>query len=198
MNLTGYDFETLKAASAGGGSWVSTFAYWLGVLSDPSTKFAREADEACSAMSYQYDVEEQAQELDSLRGYREVVPTVFHPIAPVTLALRWSPFPAAFAALGQPVHLNRGDFADSLAVFRPVECPTFPAATADERHFQFLLRHVCDRAIRAKRWVLLAGSPGWSYTSEDFIAGDPDLQQLMADFGFVFYARKPANASPET
>lgn len=194
MNPAEYDFETLKAASAGGGSWVSTFAYWVGVLSDPSTKFAREADEACPAMSYQYDVEEQAQEIDSLRGYRDVIPSVFHPVAPVTLALRWSPFPAAFTALGEPVHTNRGTFAKTLAVFRPVESPSFPVTTADERHFQFLLSRACERAIRTKRWVLLAGSPGWSYTSKDYIADDPDLQQLMADFGFVFYARKPANA----
>ena len=194
MNPAEFDFETLKAASAGGGSWVSTFAYWLGVLSDPSAKFAREADEACAAMSYQYDVEEQATELDSLRGYREIIPSIFHPVAPVSLALRWSPFPAAFAALGPPVHTDRGDFGKALAVFRPVETPTFPATTPDELHFQLLLRHACERAIRSKRWVLLAGSPGWSYTSEDFIAEQPDLQQLMADFGFVFYARKPANA----
>ena len=145
-------------------------------------------------MSCQYDVEEQATELDSLRGYREVIPSIFHPIAPVTLALRWSPFPAACAALGQPIHTDRGDFAQVLAVFRPSDAPTFPATTADERHFQFLLSHSCERAIRTKRWVLLAGSPGWSYTSEDYIADDPELQQLMADFGFVFYARKPANA----
>lgn len=196
MNPAEFDFETLKAASAGGSgaTWLTTFAYWLGVLSDPTNKFARDADEACAAMSYQYDVEEQATELDSLRGYREIIPSIFQPVAPVTLALRWSPFPAAFAALGQPVYADRADFANTLAVFRPVEAPAFPATTPDEHHFHFLLTHTCERAIRAKRWVLLAGSPGWSYTSDNFIADNPDLQQLMADFGFVFYARKPANA----
>ena len=193
MNPAEFDFETLKAASAGGGSWVSTFAYWLGVLFDPSAKFAREAKYACEAMSCQFDIEEQATELDSLRAYPKIIPSIFHPVAPVTLALRWSPFPAALTALGPPIYTNRGDFATALAVFRPVEAPTFPATTPDELHFQFLLRHACERAIRCKRWVLLAGSPGWSYNSEDFITGNPDLQQLMADFGFVFFARKPAN-----
>ncbi len=195
MNPAEYDFNALKAASFGASAgWLNTFAYWLGVLSDPSSKFAREADETCSAMACQYDVEEQAQEIDSLRSYRDVIPSIFRPIAPVTLSLDWSPFPAAFAALGQPVHLNRGGAGRALAIFRPVESPTIPSATADERHFLFLLRHACDRAIQTKTWVLLAGSPGWSYTSEDYIAGDPDLQQLMADFGFVFYARKPASS----
>lgn len=195
MNPAEYDFETLKAASAGANAtWLTTFAYWIGVLADPTSGFAREAEESCAIMTHQYDIEEQALVLDDLRGSREIIPSVFHPVAPVTLALRWSPFPAALAALGQPVHFHQGADARTLAVFRPVDAPEFPAATADERHFQFLLQHACERALRTKRWVLLTGSPGWDYESEDFLAESPDLQQLMADFGFVAHARKPTNA----
>ena len=195
MNPEEYDFDALKAGSFGAdATWLTTFAYWLGVLSDPSSKFCRDAGDACSAMSLQYDVEEQASTLENLRGRREIIPAIFHPVAPVTLALRWSPFPAAFAALGEPVQLHQGKVSTTLAVFRPVESPMFSATTADERHFQFLLSHVCERAIRTKRWVLLIGCPGWSYDSEDFIANDSELQKLMSNFGFVFYARKPANA----
>ena len=198
MDPAEFDFETLKAASVGafvdGGCWVTTFAYWLGVLSDPSITFARDADEACSTMSFQYDIEEQATDFDGLRSNHEIMPEVFQPVAPVTLALHWSPFPAAFAALGQPIHTDRGSYAKALAVFRPVEAPAFPATSDDERHFLFLLRHACNRAFHSQRWVLLAGSPGWNYTSEDLIAEKPDLQQLMSDFGFVFYTRKPVNA----
>jgi hypothetical protein len=194
LNPNDYDFASLKAASAGGGSWVATFAYWIGVLSDTSHQFARDAVAAGKAMSLQYDAEEQAIELDNLRSDPEIIPSVFNPVAPITLALKWSPFPAAFAALGEPLHVDRGKAAKILAIFRPVAAPTFPASTADERHFQFLLRHTCERALATKYWVFLAGSPGWSYESKDYIADDPDLQELMSDFGFVYQARKPANA----
>lgn len=145
-------------------------------------------------MSYQYGSEEQAIDEDGLRGYPDIIPAVLHPVAPVTLALRWSPFPSAIAALGAPVHLHRADYGMALAVFRPVESPSFIAESADQRHFLSLLQHCCARAARSKRWVFLTGSPGWSYTSEDFIAESPDLQRLMADFGFVAYARTPGNA----
>ena len=193
MDPTKYNFETLQALSVGR-AVNTTFAYWLGVLSDPTAEIAQNADDALSAMSFQFDIEEQAHDLSGLCGFRDgVIPTIFHPIAPVTLALRWSPFPAAFSALGEPVALNRGRFAKTLAVFKPVESPLFPAKSADERHFLFLLRRTCERAFRSKRWVLLAGSPGWSYTDKDFITEKPDLQKLMAAFGFVFYARKPAD-----
>lgn len=193
MNEGELDFSTLNAQSAAP-AHTSTFAYWLGVLSDPSAQIARDADEACAVMSYQYDSEEQAIDEDGLRGYADIIPSVLHPVAPVTLALRWSPFPSAIAALGAPVHLHRADYGDALAVFRPVESPSFAAESADQRHFLFLLQHCCARAARRKRWVFLTGSPGWSYTSEDFIADSPDLQRLMADFGFVAYARTPGNA----
>jgi hypothetical protein len=92
VEKTNLDFQTLASASAGGGSWCSTFAYWLGVLSDPQTNFARHADEACGTMSVQYDVEEQAIDEHGLRSYSDIIPALFHPIAPVTLALRWCRF----------------------------------------------------------------------------------------------------------
>jgi hypothetical protein len=197
MDSSIYDFEALKAASFGAdATWLTTFAYWLGVLSDPESKIARNGDDVGSIMSCQYDVEEQAFKLDDLRGNYEFIPFIFQPVAPVTLALHWSPFPAGFAALGEPIHLHQGKVAKTVAIFRPVERPSFASAKCeDERHFQFLLGHASERAMRTKRWVMLAGAPGWSYDSEDFIATDPDVQKLMADFGFVYFARKPSASS---
>jgi hypothetical protein len=197
MNSSLYDFEALKTASFGtGATWLTTFAYWLGVLSDPESNTARNGDHVGSIMSCQYDVEEQAFKLDDLRGNDKFIPSIFQPVAPVTLALRWSPFPTAFAALGEPIHVHQGKVAKTVALFRPVERPSFAAAKCDdERHFQFLLDHASERAMRTKRWVMLAGAPGWSYESEDFIADNPDIQKLMADFGFVYFARKPSTSS---
>lgn len=193
MNEAGLDFATLNAQSAAP-AYTSTFAYWLGVLSDPSAQVALDADEACAVMSYQYGSEEQAVDEDGLRGYPNIIPTVVHPVAPVTLALRWSPFPSAITALGTPVHLHCADYGKTLAIFRPVENSSFSAESADERHFLSLLQHCSTRAAHSKRWVFLTGSPGWSYNSEDFIAKSRKLRRLMTDFGFVAYARTPRNA----
>jgi hypothetical protein len=197
MNKAELDFSTLNAQSAAP-AYTSTFAYWLGVLSDPSAQVALDADEACAVMSYQYDSEEQAIDEDGLRGYPDIVPAVLHPVAPVTLALRWSPFPSAIAALSTPVHLHRAGYGKVLAVFRPVGSPSFSAESADQRHFLSLLQHCSARADRSKRWIFLTGSPGWSYTSEDFIAKSRKLRRLMTDFGFVACARTPGNASSGT
>ena len=193
MNEAGLDFATLNAQSAAP-AYTSTFAYWLGVLSDPSAQVALDADEACAVMSYQFGSEEQAVDEAGLRGYPNIIPAILHPVAPVTLALRWSPFPTAIAALGVPVHLHRAEYGKVLAVFRPVESPSLSAETTDQLHFLSLLQHCSARASRSKRWVFLTGSPGWSYTSEDFIDKSRKLRQLMADFGFVAYARKPRTA----
>jgi hypothetical protein len=193
MNLHHYDFEHLNAVSAGRG--FTTFAYWLGVLTDSPAYLRCRADDACAAMSYQYDLEEQAWKFDDLLNFRDIFPFDFEPVAPVTLALHWSPFPAAIAALGAPVYVDRGKYGKVLTLFRPLRPPTFRATTDDERHFQFLLSHGYERAIRVNGLIMLTGSPGWTYSSPDLIANNPRLQQLLGEFGFVFRARKPTPAN---
>jgi hypothetical protein len=64
MEPANYDFDALKAASFGAGAtWLTTFAYWLGVLSDPASKIARDGKEVGSVMSSQFELEEQACDL---------------------------------------------------------------------------------------------------------------------------------------
>jgi hypothetical protein len=193
INLTEYDFERLRQVSAGGGGWITTLAYWIGILSEFSPEFTCDAYDASLAMGYQYDVEEQANDADALVAFRDIALPNFLPIAPVTLALRWSPFPAAMMALGPPAFAHCGKYGSILAVFHPIENATFPATVSDERHFRFLLSHACHRGLDSDGCVLLAGSPGWSYESEDWIAAQPDLQHLMAEFGFVSLSRKPTD-----
>jgi hypothetical protein len=188
MNLADYNFENLQT-----GCWrnASTFAYWIGVLKGFSPDFTSDAKFACGVRAYQYDVEEQADDVEDLIKFRDLGLGDLTPIAPVTLALRWSPFPAAAIALGPPVFFHYGEHSSTIAIFRPVLAPTFPATTSDERHFQFLLRHACERALHSQGWVLLTGSPGWLYDHTDWIADSPDRHPMMADFGFVYCARKP-------
>lgn len=183
------DFDALNKAQ-GSEVWCDTFAYWLLVLKDPQNVYAQDAEEACAVMSFQFDVEDQAQDMEMLIGDDELIPAVFIPIAPVTLALQWSPFPAAIEALGPPHHFD-AEAGKVLAVFNPLVQPKASGSNSDERHFAFLLQHVCSRAIELGSLVLLVGSLGWDYESENSIDSQPDLQNLMRRFGFVYTHRKP-------
>ncbi|WP_223650865.1 hypothetical protein [Hymenobacter psoromatis] len=186
------DFATLNK-DAGNETWNNTFTYWLLLLRDLQNPIARQAKEACAIMSFQYDIEDQAEDEESLIGDPDLIPAVFIPIAPVTLALEWSPFPAAINALGNPLHFDT-DGGETLAIFTPATDFDAPNATPDERHFGFLLQHACKRAINTKSLILLVGSPGWSYASEDFLESAPDIQELMKNFGFVYTLRKPQSS----
>jgi hypothetical protein len=190
MQLLQLDFATLNQ-QARYEAWNDTFAYWLLVLHDASNLYARDADEAQAAMSFQFDVEEQAVDAEGIASNEELIPPVFVPIAPVTLALRWSPFPAAVKLLGSPVYADnkRGD---SLAIFTPQALPMPSGSTPDEQHFSFLLRQACTRAIKANALVMLVGSPGWDYEDDGLLAENPVSQQAMRDFGFVYTLRKPS------
>jgi hypothetical protein len=183
------DFDSLNQAH-GSEDWCNTFAYWLLVLKDPQNVYAREVEDVCAAMSFQFDVEDQAQDMATLISDAESIPSIFIPIAPVTLALQWSPFPAAIEALGPPLHLD-AEAGEVLAVLNPLAQPKATGSNPDERHFAFLLQQVCSRAIELGSLVLLVGSPGWDYKSEDFIDEQPDLQNLMREFGFAYTHRKP-------
>ena len=185
------DFISLNK-DYGGESWCDTFAYWLLVLHDPQSTYAKNAIEACAVMSFQYDVEGQVHNSEMLIGNSELIPSVFLPIAPVTLASRWSPFPAAIEALGKPLHVNthRGK---TLAVFEAGEYNLISGSTADEKHFGFLLQYAHNKSITSNSLLLLVGSPGWDYDSDGYLEESPEIQALMQDFGFVYTLRKPTD-----
>lgn len=183
INPAELDFETLNAANHG----FDTFTYWLAALSDPASQLALNAADACAAMSFRYDAEEQVSGVPHLR---QITPEVLHPVAPVTMAWRWSPFPSACSALGEPSHFDIAKYGKVVTVFRPVADPSFATSSADERHFLSLLRACCERAYRAKQSVFLCGSPGWSY-NHDFLPEFPHGRRIMARFGYVYRTRTP-------
>ncbi len=202
MNHSDFSFETLVKQSAGGERIYSTFAYWLCVTGWPFSRVLRSADWACAAMSHQYDTEEQ----DNLRGFPQYVPRVIRPIAPVTVAYRWSPFPRAIELLGQPTRIRMDEYGTVLMLFEPSHFETANDPCTDLGHFEFLLKHACERAMQSrhlmfKRQVFLCGSPGWSYKLTGFNSseeGDLDCcyeneerAELMKEFGFVHCSRKP-------
>lgn len=190
MQPSRLDFATLNQ-QAGFAAWNNTFAYWLLVLHDPGSPYARTAEEAQAAMSFQYDAEEQAVEAEEIASDTDLIPSVFVPIAPVTLALGWSPFPAASELLGLPLH---GDVRQGsvLAVFAPQQLTETAGLAPDARHFSFLLQQACARASRANALVLLVGSPGWDYEEAGYLAENFVSQRAMQAFGFVHTLRRPA------
>ena len=128
--------------------------------------------------------------MEMLIGDAELISSVFIPIAPVTLALQWSPFPVAIESLGPPLHLDT-KAGKVLATFNPLVNSKVVGFSPDERHFAFLLRHVCSRAVESSSFILLIGSPSWDYDSEGFIDEQPGLRNMMREFGFVYTHRKP-------
>ena len=178
------DFDSLRLEFAAPKS-CTTVAYWIGVLTNVRSKIATDAEEACAVMSHQHDVEEQ----DNFCSFPEYIPTVFRPIAPVTLALKWSPFPLALAIMGEPFSFDSTSSGNRLFIFRPEMIKRMePFGCADIRHFQFLLAAAIQSA-KSNEYILLCGSPGWSYNSPEHIYGS--TRRMMKDFGFVYQRRKP-------
>tara|TARA_B100001971_G_C18002008_1_gene437825 strand:+ start:60 stop:662 length:603 start_codon:yes stop_codon:yes gene_type:complete len=179
-----FDFESLRTEFAAPSS-CTTIAYWIGVLTNTCSKISTDAEEACAVMSHQYDVEEQ----DNFCSFPEYIPTIFRPVAPVTLTLKWSPFPLALDVMGEPVTADAAKYGNRLFVFRPEKKKRIdPFGSADIRHFLFLLESAIQ-STGPNEHILLCGSPGWSYTEPDHIYGS--TRRLMKDFGFVYQRRKP-------
>lgn len=178
--------------------WTDTFAYWIGVVNEPGSSALADVREVRARMNYQYESEEQATAADYVWAADANEPDyplvqAFHPVAPVTLARQWMPFPTATAALGEPVLLERyRDFV--LTVYQPVSAPAFAATTPDERHFLQLLTAACQRALAMNHYVLLAGAPGYAYEEALSISRFPGAQRAMQQAGFASWDRFPADA----
>lgn len=181
--LRNLDFDSLRQESAAPSS-CTTFAYWVGILTDIDSRIATDADEACAAMSHQYDVEEQG----NLCGFPEYVPAVFRPIAPVTLAKEWSPLPLALQLLGEPVRISSAEYGKRSLIFRPSLPLASAESGADIAHFLFLLKHVVKSSTDGDH-IMVCGCPGWSYRNLDPMFRG--VKKQMREFGFVFQDRKP-------
>lgn len=170
-----------------------TLAYWIGVVSTQVERFTAEA--LGDAMSYQYDIEEQA----GYTGY------VFHEdsdwldcLAPVQLAKAWSPYAAATRFLGPPAWTT----ISKSKIWRRLVCAWFPPtvekarnavprkdSTADERRFLSLLAVAGERACAKGLGILLVAQPGWSYDS-GLHRFDPATDRAMRQVGFAVLDRR--------
>lgn len=185
MGLTLYDFEALK---------VTSLAYWIGVAR--GRPVAVDAGTLSSAMSYQYDIEEQAGRIGYVFPPDANWRTYFRPIGPVQLTCRWSPIPTAIAVLGQPSWLSRHEsFAtalacqwDSSSLLAAKAAPRAVAGVPDSSRFLALLSVAAELAVPQGGDLLLVAKPGWSYTHG--CTFDEETRSLMQRARFAVLDRR--------
>ena len=181
------DRELSFAALAPGGG-AHTLAYWLGPCDVAAARVA-DAVGISRSMSYQYDVEEQA---DRTGTVLPVGIEHFVPVAPVQLTRGWSPLPYAIDRLGRPdwtsvehdgLNVHAAACAWTSARFDGVAPPDGPP---DRLRFHRLLAVATMRAQDNGWGVLVVAKPGWSY---DHAAVSAETARLMRAAGFVVQDR---------
>jgi hypothetical protein len=183
------DFALSFNALARVGGEQSCLAYWIGVCDVGEVRDASAAGIAV-AMSYQHDIEEQADHTGHVLARDVDWREHFTPVAPVQLTKAWSPLPVAVEALGAPdwtsvepdgLGTHAAACAWNSADIRRLSAT--PASGPDHERFRRLLAVTAMRAGSASRGVLIAAKPGWSYEH----AHQPSAvaRQLMKHAGFV-------------
>jgi len=175
--------------------WCTSLAYWLGPYAGKLD--AKEVLELAAVMSLQYDYEEQADAYGAALPKDESWTGVFAPVAPVQLALRWSPLLCAVELLGEPrvEAVEEGPGArmvvaawDAASVSNIKTMGRHPE-TADEKRFVGLLTVSVTRAQQRRRGLLVVAKPGWSY--EHMCGISETTARLMRKAGFVVTTRRP-------
>ena len=187
--------RTFDELRGGGSDWCTSLAYWLGVYSGKSESSS--LLEVGSALSYQYDFEEQADCYGSALPEDQAWAEVFFPVAPIQLASGWSPLPRAIDVLGQPRVETLEDGAGTRMVAVAWEAATIwgvkttarHSSSADERRFLGLLTVAVTRAQATQLGLLLVAKPGWSYEHVHEVSKKTD--RLMSKAGFVVTTRRP-------
>jgi hypothetical protein len=167
-------------------------AYWLGILKKDLPAAFHTPKALAAAMSFHFDIEEQAWDVEHIRSTPDLLFEIFAPIAPVSLAEAWSPFPFAVSALGSPLEAaideGSGWHRPAFAIFRNPEGLVLPCPTDHhERHFRRLLGLVADSAGSGDR-VLLVAQPGWSYDDCDRMT--THVKKLMYAVGYQCVERR--------
>ncbi len=185
-----YSFETLHPDR----EFINgkSVAYWLGTLRQDLPAKLRAPKALASAMSFHFDIEGQAWDEEHLRSTPELLFEVFAPIAPVTLAEAWAPFPYACAALGAPLEAaideTSGWDRPAFAIFRKPDalaCP-YPRGI-HEKHFRRLLNLVAGVEDKGDR-ILLVAKPGWSYRSCPRMSAH--VKTIMQFVGYRYLERR--------
>lgn len=183
------DFALSFEALARAGGEQSCLAYWIGAC-DVSGLDGVSAVGIAVAMSYQHDIEEQADRTGHVLARDVDWREYFAPVAPVQLTRAWSPLPAAVEALGAPdwtsIELDGLGTHAAACAWTSVDVRRLsatPMNEPDHERFRRLLAVTAMRAGSAHRGVLIAAKPGWSY--EHALEPSAVTRQLMERAGFV-------------
>jgi hypothetical protein len=183
---------SFDALAPPGEAW-SCLAYWVGPC-DVAALRGVDAVELTRTMSYQYDVEDQADRTGTViadADWRED----FTPVAPVQLTRAWSPLPYAAGVLGPPDWVSiepagMHTWAAACAWRSPADNGTLATArghSPDHDRFHRLLIVALMRAREINRGVLVAAKPGWSYDHAH--PANDTTRRLMESVGFVVQDR---------
>lgn len=190
-----YTFEELEPDKE---SLCTSLAYWIGTLHKPLPNAFATAQALASAMTLHFEFEEQCEDEEDLRTSPDLLFKVFRPIAPITLAEKWSPIPMLVRLLENPIQheidLNKTGRRPAFAVFNPVYLgdSEFVPSNTHERHAYYLARLSASRAMEEQARILVVVRPGWSYSSARE-AGfmNPDSALSMHRAGYMFTERLP-------
>jgi hypothetical protein len=185
-------FEELRGV---GSEWCKSLAYWLGPYGGKLD--AKEMLGIAAVMSFQFDLEEQADAYGGALPDDQTWTKAFTPVAPVQLAREWSPLPCAVDVLPEPsVEAIEDGTGIRMAVaaweatrLSSVKTIARQSTSADEKRFLGLLAVSVARAQQSQRGLLIAAKPGWSY--ERVHAVSKATARLMGKAGFVLTTRRP-------
>lgn len=149
-----------------------TLAYWIGLFALQPWPPIYKAEALQAAMSYQYDIEEQAGDTGVLFSPDAEWRNSFQPLAPVQLVKEWSPLPYAMEILGTPAWSDLADSSGlrtaclawlptSLTSVRKHQLTS--ASSLDQQRFLQLLTVGAMRGIDRNKALLIVACPGWSY-----------------------------------
>jgi len=161
-------FEALRGTD----TYQGTLAYWLGLLGSKPWPPAADGPGLHNALSFQYDIEEQAGHTGRLFPEDVDWRKSFQPIAPIQLTKGWSPLPYAMEVVGPPDWsvCESGPASRAAGVawlssrLERVKGTRLPrTAPADQRRFLQLLTVGAMRGLERDKGLLITACPGWSY-----------------------------------
>jgi hypothetical protein len=194
---TDLTFEDLRGEHAS----TTTLAYWFGLLAPRPWPPEADAAGVHRALSYQYEIEEQAGRTGRLFPEDVDWRKVLQPLAPVQLTRAWSPLPDAHRLLGQPdwsvfetaslwTAVGVAWLPPRLERLRGARVPR--TAPADQARFFQLLTIAAMRGLERRRGLFIAACPGWDYDHGHSF--DRATQGHMRRARFVFVDRHPQPA----
>lgn len=159
----------------------------------------RSAKRLANAMSYHYDVEDQASALKTFRTQPDIIPSRLVPFAPVTITDRWSPFPLISRLAGDALDGERRRDGPRrtppvFAIYRlsseqHIECEQ--EASADAAHCCQLLFALLKRTSAKETPILVVARPDWSSVHARNHIVPENVAGLMTRFGYVTTRHAP-------